>query len=256
MQNPLRRLYAPTFGAGVPIGGLRLVAVAIGITVLASVRAALADDDFGRFIYPLSEAPNAAAGVTVFEVDTSESPDDEAMQKWADRARLLGQDWLPIVRRFLATNDWSPPPTIRLVFKKDLGPPAATANGVIYISVPYVQKHQDDFGMVIHELTHIVQNYPPGNPGWLVEGIADYIRYWKYEPEKPHRRIDATSSYKDGYGTSAAFLAWIVWKYDRRIVQRLDDALRHGRYHDGLFQEWTGKPVDALWGEFLGDQKG
>ena len=50
-------------------------------------------------------------------------------------------------------------------------------------------------GSVIHEEVHVVQQYGYGrrrggtsNPVWLVEGVADYIRWFKYEPEdkRPH----------------------------------------------------------------------
>lgn len=106
---------------------------------------------------------------------------------------------------------------------------------------------------MIHELVHIIQSYPRSRdkPGWLVEGIADYIRFWRYEPEAPRPRINTDkSSYRDSYRTAGAFLAWIAWKYDRRIIQTLDHALRTGTYHEDLFLQATGKPLDPLWDEF------
>ena len=38
----------------------------------------------------------------------------------------------------------------------------------------------------IHELCHVVQSYPNGNPLWVTEGIADYVRWAIYE-KKPHQ---------------------------------------------------------------------
>ncbi len=39
---------------------------------------------------------------------------------------------------------------------------------------------------MVHETVHCVQRYRGrGNPGWLVEGVADYVRFFKYEPKKP-----------------------------------------------------------------------
>ena len=36
---------------------------------------------------------------------------------------------------------------------------------------------------MIHETTHVVQHYRGrGNPGWLVEGVADYFRFFIFEP--------------------------------------------------------------------------
>lgn len=84
------------------------------------------------------------------------------------------------------------------------------------------------------------------------DGIADYIRWWRYDPEAPRSPIAADASYRDGYRTAAAFLAWVTAKYDKRIVRRLDRALRDGKYADAIFQEVTGKTLDALWDEFQG----
>ena len=36
---------------------------------------------------------------------------------------------------------------------------------------------------MVHETVHCVQQYRTrNNAHWLVEGIADYIRFFKYEP--------------------------------------------------------------------------
>ena len=39
-----------------------------------------------------------------------------------------------------------------------------------------------DEGILIHELTHVIQPYSGGVPDWLSEGIADYTRWVRYEP--------------------------------------------------------------------------
>jgi hypothetical protein len=52
---------------------------------------------------------------------------------------------------------------------------------------------------------------------------------------------------------TAAFLAWIVRKHDRRIVMKLDAALRNREYRPEIFQEVTGKDIDALWTDFVAD---
>jgi hypothetical protein len=221
--------------------------------LLLSCRAASADEPLDKLIYPLAKASSARA--PKFEIDLTEVPDDAKVRAWAERSQAMCQDWYPVVSRFLATDDWTPPETVRLVLKKDLAIPGATTGATIQISVKWIGEHPDDFGMVIHELTHVIQAYPSGTqPGWLVEGIADYIRYWRFEPEKPHGRVGPEASYRDGYGTTGAFLAWLVQKYDHRIVRRLDDALRHRQYNDGIFRDATGKELDALWKEYVTEQ--
>ena len=42
----------------------------------------------------------------------------------------------------------------------------------------------------------------------MTEGIADYVRYERYEPGKQKWKLDPEkSSYKQGYGIAGAFLA-------------------------------------------------
>ena len=192
-----------------------------------------------------------------FLLDISEVEGIAAVEQWGDDAKDLCEEWFPVICKFLSTDDWTPPETVRIVVKKRLTAPGSTIGNTISISSKWISEHPDDFGMVIHELVHVVQNYPGSktNPGWLVEGIADYFRYWKYESEVPRRKAAANASYRDGYGTTGSFLAWVTWKYDRRLVRRLDAALRTNEYEDGIFQETTGKTIDELWTEFLGSQE-
>ena len=177
-----------------------------------------------------------------------------AARAWADEAAHVVTEWWTQVARLLATDDFRSPERLTLTFKKELKGPAHRTTDGLFIGVAWITAHPEDFGMIIHEMTHAIQDYRgvPKDSGWLVEGIADYIRYWHYEPELPRRRIDpAKASWRDGYSTTGAFLAWLVAKHDRRTVRRLDAALRAGKYSDAIFEEITGKALDPLWSEFL-----
>jgi len=221
------------------------------LLVHACHQSALAQTNLERLRFPLTKSE--ALRSPTFVLDVSEVPDDAVSQKWGENAKELCEEWFPVLCKFLSTDTWTPPEMIRLVIKKELEAPGSTSGHAISVSLKWITEHPDDFGMVIHELVHVIQNYPHSrkNPGWLVEGIADYLRYWKYEAEAPRRRIEATASYRDGYGTSGAFLAWMTWKYDRRVVRRLDSALRMSEYKDSIFRDVTGKDLPELWTEFL-----
>ncbi|MBV9850204.1 MAG: hypothetical protein JO250_11065 [Armatimonadetes bacterium] len=207
-------------------------------------------------LYPLGRAlPSPDV-----KVDVSDAPEARA---WAEQARVLVIQWFPLVCQFLATDRFTPPKTITLAFKKDLPVPAYTTGtgtdgATISISGKWITAHPDDFGMVIHEMTHVIQGYPGrgDKPGWLVEGIADYIRFYRYEPDVPRRNVDPRdpqkASYRDAYRTTASFLAYVTWRYNRGLLSRLDAALRAGTYSDGLWKTITGKDLDALWTEFIG----
>jgi hypothetical protein len=181
-------------------------------------------------------------------VDTSEVPE---VAEWAGKAKALVEKWHPIVAELLPSDGFTPPREIRIVFRKNMKGVAYTSRATIVIAADWIKKHPDDYGMVVHELTHAIQAYPGGRPGWLVEGIADYIRFFHYEPKT---RIDINprrSGYRDGYRTTAAFLAWIEKEHDKDIIRKLNESLRQPTFNEQLFKMRTGKTVDELWAEFI-----
>ena len=210
-------------------------------------------DLYIRNLYPLAR-PLRTPKITI---DVSDAPE---VRPWAEHAQRLATAWYPHLTQIMGTENLKPPRTIKLIFKRGIGPPAYMSNGNITIKVEWITEHPDDFGMVIHELVHVIQSYPGGRnvnkPGWLVEGIADYIRWWRYEPEAPRTPINKEkASYRDSYRTTAWFLAWITGKYNRSLVSQLDRALRGGTYSDEMFRKATGKTLDELWPEFIASLK-
>lgn len=185
-------------------------------------------------------------------VDASEAPD---LGPWLQQAKDLCEVWYPKITKLMASPGFTPPDKVTLRLHMMNGV-AYTSGNVITISVDYVRHHPDDLGMVIHELTHVVQSYPPSNAGWLVEGIADYVRFFFYEPKAPRPYIDVQkATYHDAYRTTAAFLAWASARYNKHLVQQLNQALREGKFDISLFQKLTGKDADTLWNEFITDIK-
>lgn len=202
--------------------------------------------DLARYVYPLAERRACPPVV----IDVSDFPEGKA---WAEAAKALVQAWFPEVTSLLGTEDYKVPSEIRLVVKREISAPAYASGDEITINGKWITEHPGDLGMVIHELTHVVQRYPGGKntPGWLVEGIADYIRWWRYEPEAGRQRIDDKSKLTDGYGTTAYFLAWASRKYDMRLVPTLDRAMRKGTDPMPLFEKVCGKPAEDLWQDFV-----
>jgi len=182
-------------------------------------------------------------------VEYGDAPD---VKEWAEKARDLCEQWYPAICEALPSKGFNPPREVKLVFKDEKKGVAYTTGAKITVVADWIRKHPDDFGMVIHELTHVVQSYPKG-VGWITEGIADYIRNYRYEP-KPPGKVNPKASYKDGYKTAATFLAWIEKSKDKDIIRKLNEALRSGTYKDELFTEWAGADADALWKEFLASQ--
>jgi hypothetical protein len=182
-------------------------------------------------------------------INTSEAPD---LKEWATKQRSDIEKWYPIIIQYLPSEGYTAPKKFTITFKNMDGV-AYTSGTSIMCSAAWFRSHQNDQGALIHEMAHVVQQYRgQGNPGWLIEGIADYIRWFKYEPtnKRPHPNL-ARAKYTDSYRTTAAFLEFVATNFDHEFVVRMNEALREGRYLPSLWQEYTGKTVDELWDEYV-----
>lgn len=192
------------------------------------------------------------------ETDVTAAPECQA---FAEKAKGLCEEWYPKINEILFGKDRPlPAAKVRLVFEPMKGV-AHTSNAVIHISVEWVTiKKPDDHGMVIHELTHVVQDYQnkvKGGDGWLTEGIADYIRHKYFEKDIEKLRINPDkSSYRQGYTTAAAFLNWLEANKCPDLVHKLNTALHDGTYSVMMFEKNCGAPLDDLWKAFADSQKG
>ena len=185
-------------------------------------------------------------------LDTSKAPE---MAKWAAHAKSLCEKAYPMIWAQLGSPDFRPPAAIKIVFENKDGV-AWTAGSQITCCTDWFTDNPGDYGAVIHELCHVVQSYHKPVPGWLTEGIADYVRWFKFEPANRRPHVDPQhAKYTDGYQTTAAFLDWIVRTKNRSFVQRLNTAARNGKYSDDLFRRYARKPLDKLWAEFIGSLK-
>ena len=153
------------------------------------------------------------------------------------------------------------PKSLLVIYKADTGRgvPAYALGNTITLNITHVLNNPaDSTGMFTHELSHVVQQYRGGNPGWLVEGIADLIRYELSEPGDAWLlRVQAIdpkqSDYKHAYGEAAKFLAWVQKTHAPGLESKLSRAMHDGKFHDGLWVEITGKDLASLWAEYQGD---
>lgn len=188
----------------------------------------------GRGFYDISRDPSLAVW--------AQTAEKQMESFWLDTAALLYSD------RFITPN------AVNVVYRTGPGVTgiAATGGGVMTVNTKWCHEHPDDTGLTVHETAHVIQAYSAYNPVWLVEGIADYIRWVKFEPEHFHPRINVQrATYHDSYQTTATFLAWCELHYDSALVTKLSRAVRFGAYKNDLFRQYCGKDVDALWSEFV-----
>jgi hypothetical protein len=171
------------------------------------------------------------------------------MSAFAKQVANLCEENYPKIKQILSDGKSQPP--YQIIFKQKQANPGETRGSVVYLSSEWFVAHPDDLGAIVHEIAHVVQGYPSGQPFWLVEGIGDYVRYklgfqnsWSY----PHCGV-GSESYDSGYWCSAAFLMFIEKNYNQDIIAELNEDLRKNRYQDSLFQSYAGKTIGALWQE-------
>jgi hypothetical protein len=202
----------------------------------------------------------AQGGQYRFTLDATAAPD---LLEWADtQLRPVLQEWYPRLVAMLPSAGFRPATNITLRFRTDMGgTPASTSGGRLHLNSGWFRRelNGEARGSVVHELVHVVQDYGrvrhpgPGatrTPGWLVEGIADYVRWFCYEPEKKGAEITernlARANYDASYRTTANFLNWVTQSQDPEIVRKLNAAAREGNYSEQLWQDWTGKTAPEL----------
>ncbi len=189
-------------------------------------------------------------------VDISQVPASQApvIAKWADKAEEQMEAFWPDTAALLYSDDFITPNMVNVVYTTgpDVTGIAATGGGVMTVNTKWCQAHPEDTGLTVHETAHVIQAFSAYDPVWLVEGIADYIRWVKFEPEHFHPRINVKrATYHDAYQTTATFLAWCELHYDSELVTKLNRAVRFGTYRTDLFQKYCGKDVNTLWSEFI-----
>ena len=215
-------------------------------------------------------------------LDVSRAPD---AGETALKSSALVTEWYPKINEILYGPDHPLPfNAVFVLFIPDVKYIAYTSGNVIHVSSDYIKVMPDDFGaMLIHELTHVVQHYTIEQPedGWVVEGMADYVRHKYFEKDiQATLRLNTSGQlygytdaepffyglqklgdsvdergYLKSYTVASTFLFWLESHKDKQIVRELNLALSRGHYSADLFQQLCGKPLDDLWAEFVADSK-
>ena len=198
-------------------------------------------------------------------IDTSETPD---LCGWAaDKLQPVVKEWYPKLVEMLPGEEYEAPTEVSITVKKESRAIASASGNRITCQAEWFRKNLNGeaVGAVVHEMVHVVQNYGWGRrrnpeakrtPGWIVEGIPDYIRWFLYEPETKGAEITernlSRAKYDANYRITGNFIDWVVRTYDKDkdLVRKLNAEARAGRYSDDLWKEYTGKTVQELGAEW------
>ncbi len=196
-------------------------------------------------------------------IDTTETPD---LCGWAaEKLQPVVKEWYPKLVKMLPSEEYEAPTEVTITVKKESRAIASASGNRITCQEEWFRKNLDGeaVGAVVHEMVHVVQNYGWGRrrnsdakrtPGWIAEGIPDYIRWFLYEPETKGAEITernlARAKYDANYRISGNFIDWVVRTYDKDIVQKINAAARAGNYANDLWKDYTGKTVEDLGAEW------
>jgi hypothetical protein len=203
---------------------------------------------------------------TRFTIETTEAPD---LTEWAHQELLpVVQKWYPKIVTMLPSEGFTAPRTFSINFTNEYRGVAATMGNRVVCAPAWFRRQLkgEAIGAVVHELVHVVQQYgrarrAGGNrpPGWLVEGLCDYIRWYLFEPEKKGAEIRpqniAGARYDGSYRVTGNFLNFVVNKYDKDLIKELNAAMREGKYAPEVWKTRTGKTAEELaeeWKQSLG----
>jgi 3-keto-disaccharide hydrolase/Peptidase of plants and bacteria len=208
---------------------------------------------------PEQEIVEADGGKYQITIDTSDTPE---LREWAhQQIAPMAKEWYPKIIQMLPSEGYEPPKSFSITFIEDMRGVANTGGTRIRCAAPWFKNNLkgEAVGAVFHEIVHVVQQYGRARrenpsarraPGWLTEGIPDYLRWYKFEPES--RGADITkrnfsrARYDGSYRPSANFLNWATEKYNKDLAMLLNAAIRTGKYEEALWTQLTGHTVQDL----------
>ncbi|KAA2238939.1 secretory protein [Chitinophaga agrisoli] len=196
---------------------------------------------------PVGSVAYTSNGLTVVFTNNYSNLDDALRQRMVNTFFSV----YPQLRTRFNTNAAT---SVTFIMDPNYNGVAATSGTVVRYSASYFQTHASDIDVVTHEIMHIVQAYTGGAPGWLTEGIADYVRY-KYGVDNAGAgwslpNWSSSQSYTDAYRVTARFLVWIERHGHPSIVNDLNTRLRNHTYTSSTWSTLTGETVDQLWADY------
>ena len=212
---------------------------------------------------PRREIVEADGGKYRITIDTTETPD---LTEWAHKELSpVVRQWYPKIVKMLPSKDYQAPTRVSITFSPRMRGVAATSGTRVRCGPGWFRRNLqgEAKGAVVHELVHVVQQYGRARrtnpnatrtPGWLVEGIADYIRWFLYEPETRGAEVTnrniSRARYDASYRITGNFLNWVTETYDHDIARKLNAAARQGKYNEDLWKTYTGHTVQELGDEW------
>jgi Peptidase of plants and bacteria len=184
-------------------------------------------------------------------LDVSATPE---LALWAHTELVpVVQAWYPRLIAMLPSSGFQAPPKFSITFLVNKDGVATTTGTAVSGAAAFYRREMNGeaVGSMVHEMVHVVQQYHgTAAPVWLSEGIADYIRFYRFEPETHGADIPpsqaAAARYDGSYRPTANFLNWASNRYNPSLVENLNAAIRTGHYSDEVWRKLTGHSLPEL----------
>ncbi len=199
-----------------------------------------------------------------FTIDVTQALE---LEQWSEtELKPVIIEWYPRIVAMLPSEGFEAAHDVRFQYLRDAempGIPAYASGSTISMNAEWFrgQLNGEARGAVVHEMVHVVQRYPGRSrrtrgvnapPGWIVEGIPDYIRWFLYEPETGGAKLSVerlkNAKHDASYRTSANFIDWVNRNHplDGKFLERLNAAARQGNYSTETWKELTGRTEQEL----------
>src|SRR5258708_5265358 len=131
----------------------------------------------------------AGGGAYEIIVGTRETPH---FLEWAQKEMApMAQEGDPQIVKLFPSGGYQAPAKVTISLRQEMKGVAATSGTRVRCAAEWFRRNLkgEAVGAVFHELVHVVQNYGQARrsnpdavrpPGWLVEGIPDYIRWFTF----------------------------------------------------------------------------
>jgi hypothetical protein len=200
----------------------------------------------------------AADRPLIIEVDADQAPQ---LASAGEEIKRRAFSWWRIINEALASPGYRPPEKVTLRFTNGLpaniaGREVQAGEAVIELNAAYVAAHPittnpQFYNYVGHEMVHVVQTYPHPTR-WLVEGIADWVRYYVLFPQDVARFFNPRDGdYGRGYQPAAALLDYVERTHGVGSVRKLNAAMRAGENGEVVLAQIAGMSLNEVWAKVL-----
>ncbi|MEV6974504.1 basic secretory protein-like protein [Kitasatospora sp. NPDC093806] len=186
-------------------------------------------------------------GRPVIDLDYSRAPD---LGPWLERQKQTIADYYSTISSLVTKGAWTPAPRFKIVLDPAITDYPAEARPwaipEIHANINYTRGNPNDTGFLLHEAAHVAFFGHPERPGWLEEGLADWVRYYNFQPGTVHP-LAPGDRYKSGYSATAKFIDYVKNRYGRPDLPYLLNTRPYG--NGEIWVQLTGKTPEQLWDE-------